>query len=117
MPLIIPSYTEKLSWAEAHLTKLEAALKTYADRHPYKVTHSIKQQKDHWRLRFIEAPNREVPLIVGDFLYNVRGGLDHLACALVPRKYRRSVSFPIIREPIWDIPPRKRGKPTTNGDP
>ncbi len=104
MSLVVPSYTEKASWAEGHLKRLETLVQSFVDSHPYAARHTVQQSQNQWHLVFTEAPDRRIPLVAGDFLYNLRACLDHLACALVPSANRRSVSFPIIRQAIWDIP-------------
>ena len=104
MSIVIPSYTEKATWAETHLKKLERLTQDFADAHPYTARHTVQQGHDQWHLVFTQTPDRKIPLVAGDFLYNVRACLDHLACALVPSADRRSVSFPIIRHAVWDIP-------------
>jgi hypothetical protein len=49
-------------------------------------------------------PDHRLPLIAGDVVYNLRAGLDHLACALVSVSDRSHVMFPILIESVWDIP-------------
>ncbi len=44
----------------------------------------------------------DVPLISGDFIYNVRSALDHLAAALNPPSRKRSVYFPIFWKGVWE---------------
>jgi hypothetical protein len=70
------------------------------------VTDSIegKKKRHIWRLRFTAKPDSRLPLIAGDFLYNVRAALDYLIAALVPSSERSHVMFPCLYEPIWQIP-------------
>jgi hypothetical protein len=111
MSLIVPSYFEKLSWSEQHLVKLESLIDTFAASDPYEVREVMEDDEQAWVLVFTASPDRTTALIAGDFLYNVRGALDHLACALVPPEHRGGVAFPIVYEPVWDIP-RVKGEPS-----
>jgi hypothetical protein len=43
-----------------------------------------------------ELPPPLLPILIGDYMFNVRSALDHLAVAITPRKYRRKMSFPIL---------------------
>src|SRR5688572_12484690 len=82
------SFDLKIDRAEEHLKELEHAVGRYCDRHPYKAVERMEgnQQGSVWRLRFTEQPDPWLTVIAGDFLYNVRSGLDHLAAALVPEQ-------------------------------
>jgi hypothetical protein len=105
--LLVPSYVRKISWAEKeHLVKMEAILKTFADSNPHEVLKRKQRHGNHpkWFVNFTAEPDSNLALIAGDFLYNVRSGLDHMVAALVPSAHRAHVMFPVLREPIWDIP-------------
>jgi hypothetical protein len=52
---------------------------------------------------FTEDPDPEIPLIVGDILFNLRSGFDHVIAALVKPSHRRNILFPILQQPVWDI--------------
>ena len=62
------------------------------------------QNKGKWIVEFTEKADPDWSLMVGDILYNLRGTLDHLACALNPSSERSHVMFPIVTEKIWEIP-------------
>jgi len=100
------SFERKFDRAEKHLMDLERIVKKFVDRHPYTVRRFIEgqQQKEVWRLTFTERPDARASLIVGDFLYNVRAGLDYLIGALVPPRSRSHVLFPFMREAVWEMP-------------
>ena len=97
----VPSYLRKLSWAEDHLVRLEQSIAEFAGRHPY----FTRRVEHRWILEFTEPADPRWPLVVGDVLYNVRSGLDHLAVALNPWSRRHDIYFPIVREAIWEITP------------
>jgi hypothetical protein len=101
-----PSFIRKIDWAEQHLVKIQGLIDTFADDHPYTVTHRFegKRKKSRWRLEFTGSPDEDLPLILGDVLYNIRSGLDHLAGMLVQPSKRTKAFFPIVTESIWDIP-------------
>jgi hypothetical protein len=40
---------------------------------------------------FTEDPDPEIPLIVGDILFNLRSGFDHVIAALVKPSHRRNI--------------------------
>lgn len=102
----VPSYSRKFSWAENHLVNLENLVAIYVDSNPYEVTkrEQGKGNPPRWFVHFTAQPNPDIALVAGDFLYNIRSGLDHLVAALVPSSDRSHVMFPIMREAIWDIP-------------
>jgi hypothetical protein len=59
-------------------------------------------KKTVYRLHFTRSvANTEVPLIAADAIYNRRSSLDHLMGALVPKKKRDSVIFPIFFRGVW----------------
>jgi hypothetical protein len=100
------SFSRKMLRAGKHLAELDALLVEFADRHPYEVTRTTDRMGQYiHRFQFTEEPPQDIPLIVGDILYNLRSGFDHLIGALVPRSQRSRVLFPIVTEPVWDTPP------------
>jgi hypothetical protein len=71
-PLLVPSYSRKLSWAEKHLENLEGCVGEFRDRHPYRARKVAQgQQKGQWILEFTEDPDPDWSLLVGDVLYNL----------------------------------------------
>ena len=117
-----PSWRLKIARAKKHLNEVEAELWNYSGRHPYEAVRDRKSQKNpnirHFRLRLTEHPDPMLAVIIGDFLFNVRSALDHLAVALAPRKWRYDASFPIELVNPWkesgadadspDVPQRRR---------
>jgi hypothetical protein len=100
------SFTRKILRAGRHLEELSEVLNDYADRHPYEIVRTERRGKYVHTFTVTEAPPDEIPLIVGDVLYNLRSGFDHLIGALVQRSQRSKVLFPIVHEPVWSITPK-----------
>ncbi|MGD0322059.1 MAG: hypothetical protein ABSC00_10765 [Acidimicrobiales bacterium] len=102
---LVPSYLKKLTRAEKHLGDLKEEFDRYSGRHPYEVTTTIQRQRKVRRLEFTEFPeNTDIGIIAADVIYNLRSGLDHLACALVPAAERSHVMFPIFWQGVWEDP-------------
>jgi hypothetical protein len=95
-----PSHRLKLDRADEHLTEIEALTEPLRERREYPVIETMKPYKKgpFWDyvldLDGVQPPER-LPILMGDFLFNIRSALDHLTVALGPRKYRRKLSFPI----------------------
>jgi hypothetical protein len=99
-----PSYDLKMDRAEKHLIDLERDLGTYLKSHPYGVREGpeSKRKPKVRRLDFTAQPDPILSTVLGDFLYNVRSALDHVQGALVPRKRRNHVMFPIFWQGVWE---------------
>jgi hypothetical protein len=116
LELVVPSYAQKLSWAEQHLEQLESEMAVFRDSHPYRTRRITKgKNKGKWVLEFTERPGRTWALIVGDILYNLRATLDYLAGALNPSSERSHVMFPIVSLPVWDMS-KEKGEPRELAD-
>jgi len=100
----MPSYDLKLDWAEQHLDKLERAIGKYSDRHPYTIAVRMKHngKGNVVSFEFTEQPGDDIALIAGDFLYNVRASLDHIAGCIVPAKRRGRANYPVFRQGVWE---------------
>ena len=100
------SYDLKIDRAEHHLNDLNRRIDRWAARKPYKVTSGREGQSDRARIvhRFVftRQPPESVAVIAGDFLYNLRSALDHLASALVPSQNRSRTYFPILWQGVWE---------------
>jgi hypothetical protein len=102
---IVPSYLKKLTKASEDLTALEAEIERYVMRDPYRVVESAegRRQSKVRRLEITADPaNTEIPTIAAGIIYNLRSGLDHFFSALVPKKQRGSVQFPIYFAGVWE---------------
>jgi hypothetical protein len=103
---LVPSFSQKLSWAEVRLEELEQSIQDFRCRHPYRTRRREDGNPESpWIMEFTEAPDRRWPLMVGDVLYNLRATLEYLAGALNPSSARYAATFPVVREPVWDLPP------------
>jgi hypothetical protein len=108
---IVPSYLAKVHRAERHLNELQAELDRYAATKPYTVGESKVGKWAVQRLEFTSLPeNTDIPIIAADAVYNLRSALDHLMAALVDKKDRRKVMFPIFFRGVWGP-----GRPDDNG--
>jgi hypothetical protein len=104
MTTVIPSYLAKVNRAEKHLMDLQAEIDRYAASQPYAVTYSIEGNDQHetFRLRFTSPANTDIPVIAADAINNLRASLEHLMGALVPKKERTHVAFPILFQGVWE---------------
>ncbi len=107
MEPIEASFLSKLRRAEKHVQELEVEIAKYGDRRPYSMSPVLKGKKHtgKWKLQFSERPeNTDIGIVAADVVYNLRSGLDHLACALNPPTKRRHVYFPIYFPGVWEEP-------------
>jgi hypothetical protein len=100
------SHRLKLYRADEHMRDIEALTDPLSERCKYPVIETMKPEKKGpvWEYRLDLShvqPPELLPILIGDYMFNVRSALDHLAVALAPRKYRRKVSFPVFtRDPL-----------------
>ncbi len=99
---LVPSYLRKISRAETHLQDLKAIIADYIEGRPHVLTKDAGDPSGPYRIRTTSGVPPEVSLISGDFIYNVRSALDHLAAALNPPNRKRSVYFPIFWKGVWE---------------
>jgi hypothetical protein len=102
-----PSWSLKIRRAEAHLAELQQLVDGYLARHHYRpqlVPPPPADEPTHWQflLKITQEPNPRIAIVLGDFLFNVRSALDHIAVAVAPRERQMSASFPILSEPLDD---------------
>jgi hypothetical protein len=98
-----PSHRLKLYRSDKHLEEMQALLTPLAGRREYPVVESVQRQHKRrlWDYRLDLSgitPPEEFPIILGDYLFDIRSALDHLIVAIAPRKYRHKVGFPICTE-------------------
>jgi hypothetical protein len=98
-----PSHRLKLERADKHLDELYELIDPLRGRREYPVVESMERYRNAmvwvYRLDLASvAMSERFPIVFGDYLFNVRSALDHLAVAIAPRKRRHSVSFPIFTE-------------------
>lgn len=95
-----PSHRLKLQRADEHLADINALTEPLSERREYPVIETMKPERDGPRWEYIldlnhVKPSERMAILMGDYLFNVRSALDHLAVSLGDRKYRRKLSFPI----------------------
>jgi len=98
----VPSYIRKISRAEKHLEDLKPIISNYIDSRPYVLTKDSSDESCPYRIHMTSSVPRDISLISGDFIYNIRSALDHLAAALNPPSRRRRVYFPIFWKGVWE---------------
>lgn len=96
------SWRLKLARARRHTAEIEFLLEPLSEVRPYRVVeHQMRRRKGksgRWRytLHSDVEVNPNLPVVLGDFLSNVRSALDHMAVSLAPARRRREASFPIF---------------------
>lgn len=93
-----PSHRLKLQRADKHVSELETLIAGISERRPYPVTESFDPKGETWTYRLNLAgsvPPENVPVVLGDVLFNVRSALDHIVVAIAPAKFKRRAGFPI----------------------
>ena len=109
------SHWAKLSRARCHLDEIRELLSPYTGVKPYELRCTQDAVTREW-VYTARAPDLSegllpvltgswLPVIVGDFLFNVRSGLDHLAVSHAPNSRKRSAFFPIVSEDIESSQP------------
>lgn len=98
------SFDLKFDRAEKHLVDLKRLIAEYVSGHPYAMSEGRKTKRNpnSWRLTFTAQPDETISIVVGDFIHNIRSGLDHLAASLVPKNRRHDTMFPIMRHGVWE---------------
>jgi hypothetical protein len=98
-----PSYKLKLEWAEKHLTSINYELNRYLRREPCRTVGEFEPDGTHYVCRFwVDAqPPEDLPLLIGDFLTNLRAVLDHLIAHLSTKhgKVPNDVAWPFCGSP------------------
>jgi hypothetical protein len=86
----------KLDWAKHHIENLNAAMRRFHEANPVSTftKTDLKTGDFTYYVREIPAIPTEIPLILGDALYSLRGALDYLARGLVP-VFDHDTKFPI----------------------
>ena len=96
------SYWLKLVRAHQHFDEVRDIVEPLSATRAYDVRETFDARRLEWEYTaHVENPDEPMlPVIVGDFLSNVRSALDHIAVAHAPRNRKRSASFPIVAEEI-----------------
>lgn len=101
----------RLRRADKHLKELKGLIDAFENSSGYMVSERIegKRKEYVYRLCFTSKPAEEIPVIVGDFLHNVRSALNYLMRGLVPSSRRDKTQFPIFgRDPFARDPVTRR---------
>jgi hypothetical protein len=89
----------KLARAEQHLDALNAEIRDFLARKPYRVAREINRQgrKGLYRVQITEGTPAHWPGLLGDCVHNFRCALDHLTWQIVQRHGtpKESTQFPI----------------------
>lgn len=72
----------KLARAAKHIKSLKRSIAEYAASRPYKIT-GAKTQGNAKKLTIPREPPRDISILAGEALYQMRSALDHLAFELV----------------------------------
>ena len=101
------SFDLKFDRAERHIAEVAGEVRSYIESDPISLrTLDVRTVV----IEFADVPDH-LPVVVADVIYNLRSALDHLAAALVPRRYRRDTMFPIFFAGVWE-----QGPDDENGD-
>jgi hypothetical protein len=93
----IESAKTKLAMAAKHLKSIKRSIAKYSAGRPYKIQITKAKGKNTRKLTIPKAPPREISVLAGEVIYQIRSALDHLAFDLVKRNLRK-----IILPPKWD---------------
>jgi hypothetical protein len=93
------SWWLKVKRAQKHMVDIKREAVRYANTHPYefiRVRQPHRQHNIRHRVRIIQHPDPMLPLMLGDFVHNLRCALDHIIVACVPKRDRSDATgFPI----------------------
>jgi hypothetical protein len=109
------SWDFKIYRAEKHLEEVRKYIADYSKTRPYRSERDLETDAslNTYTVRAtLEAPADYIlATILGEFFYNLRSALDHMAVALAPPNRRRRASFPIALRDPWELDP-KTGQPS-----
>src|ERR1700690_1376101 len=89
----IKSAELKLARAKKHLCAIKRCIAKYAANQPHRITERAKGKR---KLNILRPPPREIAILAGEMIYQMRSALDHLAFDLV--KCNRNIS---TTDPDW----------------
>lgn len=117
MALTLESCLAKLGRAQDHLESLQEQLLAWVQGRPYAVATNVDADENTRTFRFILAGVFEAPdalsVTFGDYVHNLRSGLDHIVWALAVNnkggkepKNANAVGFPVTDNPaaFYDAP-------------
>ena len=109
------SWWLKAERANKHLQDINRLLDRMRDPKPGRVRVEKERQSIGWVYTVHHGikPDRMLPLIIGDYLFNLRSALDHIAAANVKATLFEKSQFPIFTDDFRtfhpDEPPRFKG--------
>ena len=99
------SWWLKVERAEHHFKDLDAGIRSYEAKQPYRTVHKPDRGGDISRWQYVleitEQPDPSLSLILGDVVHNLRTALDHVLVAMRPRRFRWNPGFPLNDVDIW----------------
>jgi hypothetical protein len=99
---VLPSWRLKVLRAQGHLTELEGLLAADTQRRPHPVSETLEPDNQlgegpwWYRVALDFTPDEMVPVVAGDFLFDLRSAIDHIAVALAPEDRKHKAAFPIF---------------------
>lgn len=99
------SWRLKLTRAHDHFEDVQRridALTCSPRRRSFRVEKHRHRREWSYSVHCEVVVDQMIPVIIGEFLYDVRSALDHIAVANVPSNRRSSAQFPIVCDPIWE---------------
>jgi len=99
------SWQDKLIRAKQHSRELEVVIKSFFDSQPYKIS-TKRNPQTRQLIYFVTSANdlpKEIPLITGDIIQNLKSALDHLAYQLFTTETKGKIAgthiyFPIAKD-------------------
>jgi hypothetical protein len=96
----------KVDRADHHLRVLDRCIKSFLQRHPYRIIGKVeptnREPRPHtvYRVTISEQPPVAIGCLIGDAVHNLRSALDHIAWMLPrdPRPNDEEIQFPIWTE-------------------
>lgn len=102
----------KLKRAQHHLRDINAHVRALVGPNQQSGRVRVERTKNK-RTPFVyyldlDIPEDEMlPVLIGDYLFNLRSALDHIAVANVPSRRKSKASFPIFTADVWaPVPPK-----------
>jgi hypothetical protein len=99
------SWWMKFDRATQHFIDLQSFTAVYCAGREHNVTKAVegKRKPREWTYRaWFDEPDPTWAVYVGDFLFDMRAALDHMAVALNPPQMKNKlIYFPIYREDPW----------------
>lgn len=99
------SWWLKFKRAQQHMREIDRCLRQYSRRHPYRLVAMPQKSTNPTLRRYVlemDSPHPMIQIALGDFIHNLRSALDHMVVACSEGKHRKSSSFQILYEDIFE---------------